>query len=169
MSNISARYILFRASNFFSTRKKDTKNTTIRRGRTVAPWLLSYPRVNDFLFQKNSKKKDHLQKPEYVTRGRSLIKTAAEERRVYRAQDYSGHVPRRWRWANFRPSGRANRKMSIGRVVRAHRVPSEFHYAHKPYGQFQATPLVHLKWQHERITDPSVTFEVTNRCVSERY
>lgn len=46
--------------------------------------------------------------------------------------------------------------MSIGRVVRAHRVPSEFHYVHKPYGQFQAMPLVHLKWQHERITVPSV-------------
>lgn len=55
--------------------------------------------------------------------------------------------------ANFRPTGRADRKMSIGCVARARRVPSEFHYAHKPLGQFQAMPLVHLKRQHEHVAD----------------
>ena len=50
-----------------------------------------------------------------------------------------------------RISGRAVEQTAKCRLVASRRVPSEFHYAHKPHGQFQAMPLVHLKWQHEYI------------------
>lgn len=52
-----------------------------------------------------------------------------------------------------RISGRTVEQTAKCRLAASRRVPSEFHYAHKPHGQFQAMPLVHLKWQHEHIVD----------------
>lgn len=53
-----------------------------------------------------------------------------------------------------RISGRAVEQTAKCRLAASRRVPSEFHYAHKPHGQFQAMPLVHLKWQqHEHIAN----------------
>lgn len=65
-----------------------------------------------------------------------------------------------------RISGRAVEQTAKCRLAASRRVPSEFHYAHKPHGQFQAMPLVHLKWQHEHIADLDVAFEVIPMRIS---